>query len=79
MEGIDFIEGNGVILSAKILWAIFFVAVFLYIIISSIFVFHWNRYGGGERKIKLMQGIYFAVSGFLVLLALGSLFAFLYS
>ena len=55
------------------LWAIFAVVLFLYIVMSIIFVYHWNRYGGKNMIILVGSSVYFLVSVVLIAVALFAL------
>lgn len=60
---------EGISANSILLWYLFAIFFALYSIFSIILIFHWVRYGMGNRTILFAQGLYIIVS--LVLFAGG--------
>jgi hypothetical protein len=55
------------------LLVVFFVTAVIYIVVSAMLVYHWQRFGKNDKNIQLVQGVYFAVSLLLLVVALFSI------
>ena len=58
-------ELSGFASGGAILWTVFALFLALYVIVSAVLVYHWNRYGLGSRTIFFAQAVFFVVSIFL--------------
>jgi hypothetical protein len=56
-----------------ILWAVFFILLVGYGVMTTIILYHWKSYGITMRGIRKMKVVYFAVGGLLIILMLTSL------
>ncbi len=57
---------SSIVIPPIFLWAIFFIMLVFYLIITIIFLYHWNRYGGKNKVIMLGSTLYLLVSVLLI-------------
>ena len=73
---LSFLNGNfsiDFVLSPKILWGIFGIAMAVFVIFTAVLLFHWQQYGMKSRGIFLAEIIYFAGAGIIIFLSVISL------
>ncbi len=52
---------------------VFFIVVIIWMGVSAALVYHWRKYGKGDSRVALAQGIYFASSLLILVVALFAL------
>jgi heme/copper-type cytochrome/quinol oxidase subunit 2 len=52
---------------------VFFIVAIIWMGVSAALVYHWRKYGKGDSKVALAQGIYFTTSLIILVVALFSL------
>ncbi|GEM_PF-3966058 len=73
--GLD-LSGTGLTVNPDILWLILSVVFLIFLIFSLILVYHWNKFGFHALAVGVAEAVYFAVSIFLILGAVGSILLF---
>lgn len=62
-----------------VLWGGFGVVLFIYLVMSATFLYHWGTYSYHPVKVKVVGGIYFIGSFVLIAVMLISIFGYLAS
>lgn len=52
---------------------VFFIVAIIWMGVSAALVYHWRKYGKGDSRVALAQGIYFASSLLILVVALFAL------
>lgn len=57
---------------------IFIVAIVVFVILATIFIFHWRKYGDGGKNIKLAEWLFLAGGIAIIFLMAFSLISFIF-
>ncbi len=63
-------------ISPDYLWGIFALILFVFLIISFVFEYHWNHYGVNKNIKRVAQSFFWIVSIILILVMTFALFTF---
>lgn len=74
----DLVSGFSIKFSSGMLWGLLVLIFAIFCLASSVLVFHWQKYGMGNRRIVLAQIIYFIVSGVIMFFIFSSAIAIIY-
>lgn len=64
------------LISPDLLWGILAIILFIFIIVSFVFEYHWNHYGVNKNTKKIAQTLFWTGSIFLILVMTFALLTF---
>lgn len=64
------------VVNSDFLWLILSLVFLVFLVLSLILVFHWNKFGSHALAIGTAEAVYFFVSAFLILGAVASILLF---